>query len=232
MDPNVATPAPAGSPATSTAGSTNVESPVAPDTKQLAETVAAVLKRLDSQSAIINRLEKGIKPVEQKPAEPKPGETPAAVEPKANDLTARVQQLEDRDKALNERDARVKKNAVVTNINAKLREQGVDENAANRFAKMIYDENAKNIVVEEKEDGSLVPKIKDGENSHDLGKWMDAYFQTNDGRALLPPVKNPKSLPGGPAPVIVGKTNVSKSDVAAGKFDPKIMSAGGYNVVD
>lgn len=223
------TPANPGSPSPSPAGNTNSESPKQPGegtAEKLVALVETMQKRLDGQSAVINRLEDALKksPKTELPAP----NTPA---PQEGDLVQRVKALEASEQALKDRDAKVRKNAALQAITSKLRETGVEADVAPRFAKLIHDENAANIVVNEEADGTLKPVVKNGEQQTNLSEWLDAYFQTDSGRAFSPSVRTPKMPSGAPAPVSGPKLNITRAQMRDGKFDPKIMAKGGYNVV-
>lgn len=181
----------------------------------------ALEKRLNGMSATINRLEKELA---------KKTEVPSATEPKDGDLTGRVKSIEEQTRKLVEKEQKLHRNAVLQTISAKLTQAGHDAATASRFATLIQGE-LKGVEVNEGDDLTLNPVIKDGETTVSLDTYLDSYFQTDKGRVLLPPKNNPK-MPAGGAPVNGSKAKLTKADMQKGNFDMATLRKGGYEIVD
>ena len=199
-----ANPAPSVPPAEPNKG----QPPVADPGKNASEFVARedfdkLRERLDAQSAIIEKLRK----------QPEKKDDP----PKPDTLTDRVKALEERDAKLQAREAKLKDREIHSKLKTALVDGGVDPKHAERFAKLlkveqdskIHADDELNVTYAEAE-GKTVP----------LSDWVNAYLQTDEGKALMPPKRNPTSdgLNGGAAPV-AGVRYVSREDMAAGRVN-------------
>lgn len=179
-----------------------------------------LIARLDGQSKVIASLEKQIKTPE-----------PETQKPVDESLSKRVKELEAENKRVVERETRQREREAVSHIADALINKGADPEFARRQAKLVYSENKDKIATM---DDDATPAVKDGDKVIAVSEWMEAYLQTNEGRPLLPPKRNPTSngLNGRSEPVANNVRRVTSADIAAGRVSTKDLREGKVHVVD
>lgn len=200
---------------------TQAQKVVTPEMLQgLSQQLTEVTGRIDAQSKYIAKLEGQIK------------EAGKVKEPdvKTDPLTDRVKALETSEKRGQAREEKQKEREAEGKIADALINQDVEPTQARRLAKLVYSEQ-KEII---KFDDDLTPTVQDGEKTVPLSDWMNAYFQTTDGKTLLPPKRNPTSdvLNGRRGSLPTGVRQVTSADLAAGRVDLKDLREGKVVVTD
>lgn len=174
-----------------------------------------LVERVNSQSAIIEKLRK------------EPAKKDDPVKP-PDTLTDRVKALEVRDEKLLVRETKLKEREIRSKLKSALVEGGVDPKHADRFAKLLHVEQSDKIQVD---DELNVTYAESADKSVPLTEWVPAYLQTDEGKALMPPKRNPTSdgLNGSEAST-PGVRYVSREDMAAGRVSTADVLAGKVQV--
>jgi hypothetical protein len=140
----------------------------------------ALLKRVDSQSAIINRLQDQLK---------KAADTPALA-PKNPDLTERVAELEAQKKLEDERRQKTNLRIARSAIRGTLSEAGVDAVLAEDLADSLLQKNGGKIAVNEDDDRVTIAEVE-GTDPKPIADWVKAFLGTDRGKRYLPAKRNP-----------------------------------------
>lgn len=200
------------------------ESPEAAQGKEPVDVVSRkefveLLKRIDGQSALLNRLEK----VAQKP--------PQEAAPQQDPLAERVKVLEEAKAKVDARNAAQKNREALQKIESALVAGGIDPKSAPRAAKLLQLEHGKNIDVD---DDSFAVRYRESENvATPIDQWVGAWLKTDDAAVFFPTRRNPQvanALRGeGDAK---GTRTVSQADLASGKVSTEDILKGKVKILD
>lgn len=222
MADGVLPPATPGSPGSPAPGQQTTGSPQSPGisettpsvtdlAKQFAAFQAATGARLDGLSATVNRVEKAAVP---KSADP-PKADPAG-------LTEKVQALEKRQAALDERAKQVALREAANQL-------GISGPAQDVLIDRLRARNAQAIIVDE---STGAVRMRDQDREVALPDFLRAYLQTDEGKLFIPPKANPQlPAPGGATPG-GAVTRVTRADVRNGKVDFTKFKPGTIEIVD
>jgi hypothetical protein len=199
-----------------------VESPEAAQVKEPSEKpeqMAALLERLDKQSAVINRLQKAyeklsVAPVKEKDEKP--------VDGKANEYTQLVKDMAE----LKAKEARAQARAAKTSIKAELMKAGLHDAFIDDQTDILHVRNADRIKVDDEGNATF----DDGVEAVPLSTWVQSYVQSDKGRAYLKPKANPSVQGMGrsqhPSAGTLGVRTVTRDDLRQGKVSPDDILSG------
>lgn len=164
---------------------TPVDNPTPADgpANELAEMKAlysGLLKRLDSQSGIIEIMRKRLGQMDEQPATG----TPA----KNEGLEARVKSLEERDKALTERERRMTTRQIQQSVSRALAASGIPAVQAEDLAEVMVSRTPDKFTLNDAGNVSVV----EGDGALDVKQWAGLFCETERGKAYLPQKQNPR----------------------------------------
>jgi len=129
------------------------------------------------------------------------------------------------------------KDATRQQIYSGLVAKGIDAKVAGLVAESLHGRVSSRVSPVKDSLGRTVLEIKGAspeEESVQLDAWLDAFVQSDEGKALFPPEPNP-SLRGVPirrGGTPEGKIRITKDDLKSGRFDMEAMKAGKVVVTD
>lgn len=143
----------------------------------------AILKRIDSQSALINKLQKRL--------ESTPQEKPNADAPKPDPLAQQVKELVEERKIAREKEERRRAKSIRTAVKSELLESGVNPQFLDDLSDLLVSRNSGVLQVDD--DDNVFFRATDDVDPQPVQEWVKTYLATDKGRAYLKPKQNPSS---------------------------------------
>lgn len=191
---------------------------------KLANDMRAQFGRIQQQ---ITEALKTAKPEPSAPAVPTPATSEAG---KNNDVMRQVQELNERLKASEARAEKIKSAAIRSSVHESLVSGGADPDLANIAVDNILTRFGNSISAKEDDLGGYVIGINDGLDVKPIKEWAGAYLQTDVGKKIVAPKRNPDvRLPNGATP---GGDVIRISRSEASKLDSKTLQSGRVVFID
>lgn len=187
---------------------------------ELRDSIAMILRRLDSQSGIIEGLRKSSR--SDNPKDDAPGS-------KSEGLEARLKSLEEKDRLLSERESRMTQAQIQSGLAKALVKAGVGQVHAEDLAFNLVARTPAKFKLSD--DGAVYVSEGDAD-ALPAGQWAGLFTATDRGKAYLAPRNNPRigNLDEGNAPAPT-KT-VTRADLEAGRVNIADMASGKVALVD
>ncbi|MCX7806598.1 MAG: hypothetical protein N3A38_15650 [Planctomycetota bacterium] len=219
-----------GSPSGATGGNAGQGgTPEAGASRPEAEKKDDIERRIAGISAVLGRLQATVERLAKIGGNPDGKPDGKSTEP----LTQKVQELETRVRELSAKEERLREQAAVATVARSLREHGVSDALAERYARLLVRvEQAGRIKADDNGNGGFRVEVLDGDGLPvSVDKWIAAYLQTDEGRALLPHRQQPM-LGGAPYTQAPGARVVTREDLAMGRVSREDILKGRVRIVE
>lgn len=195
--------------------------------------VEALVKRLDSQSAAMRRMQEKLESLQVKPAA---AEEKEVAEEKKGPIKTQLEEFAKYRKEQEAKNERMRKAAISGAIKNKLLEAGVPADAVKLHTDGIMSRIGSKVEFTETPYGTEEPVIKDGDGVLTVDEYFSAFMSSTEGKAILPsePAPTLRGLPrsGTNKNVSVSKVKYTAEDMRMGRYDPTVVRTGNFEVID
>lgn len=189
--------------------------------------MSSLLERMDGISATINRMNKNMQKVKEPEDSNQNKNIPdnSGHNKNTSEFSEKFNELEKRIAENEEREKKMKVSAISSSVKNALVKGGVDSLQADFFSKALLVELDGKLDATFDGNGYQVSYTENEGNSYAVDKYVSMFLQTDRGRALLPPKRNPSV----DTPTGIGASGskfITREDL--NKIDPDDLMNGNY----